>query len=494
VRQSPPQLGLFTTNTSYVSVSNQVASLWGSCDEKLMASKERRILVVEDDSTARAACCELINLWGYKAKAAEDGEKALELVKTYAPHILLLDLKMPGKDGLAVLAELREQEADVVTIVISGEGEIPDAVKAIKLGAYDYLQKPIDPNHLRNLIDNLSEHLTVREENAQLRRRLAEAGELGSLVGRSRAMRRVLALVEQVAPSSASVVITGESGVGKEVVARTIHELSLRSKGPYIAVNCAAIAESLMESELFGHERGAFTGADRRRIGCFEMAHGGTLFLDEITEMKVELQAKLLRVLEEHSLRRVGGSEQVPVDVRVLASSNRSLEQAVRDGKLREDLYYRLNVFKIDIPPLRARSEDLMALADYFLRQFAERNGKKLLGFDHECVEALKASAWPGNVRQLRNVIERAAVVSRGPLVTSADLPPEIRQGRTADTVLQVRVGTSLEEVERELVYKTLEFAEGNKARAADILGVSLKTLYNKLERYENNKGAARQL
>jgi DNA-binding NtrC family response regulator len=458
-----------------------------------MPSRERRILVADDDFAARAACCELINLWGFQAKEAEDGEKALELVKSYEPHVLLLDLKMPRKDGLSVLAELREQEAQIVTIVISGEGDIPEAVKAIKLGAYDYLRKPVDPNHLRNLLGNLSEHLSIREENAQLRRRLAEAGELGSLIGRSRAMRRVVTLVEQLAPSSSSVVITGESGSGKEVVARTIHELSPRSKGLYVAINCAAIAESLMESELFGHERGAFTGADRRRMGCFEMAHGGTLLLDEITEMRVELQAKLLRVVEERSLRRVGGTEKVAVDVRVLASSNRSLAQAVRDGKLREDLYYRLNVFEIEVPPLRARGEDLVALADYFLRQFAQHNGKTLLGFDHDCLAALKACAWPGNVRQLRNVIERAAVVSRGPLVSPADLPPEFKQGRAVDAVLQIRVGTSLEEVERDLIYKTLEFADGNKARAADILGISLKTLYNKLERYENSKAAARQ-
>jgi DNA-binding NtrC family response regulator len=459
-----------------------------------MIAGERRILIADDDPAARAACCELIKLWGFKAKEAEDGEKALDLVKSFEPNVLLLDLKMPVKDGLTVLAELRSNQAEVVTIVISGEGDIPDAVKAIKLGAYDYLQKPLDPNHLRNLLDNLSEHLRVREENAQLRRRLAEAGELGSLIGRSRPMRRVMALVDQLAPSASSVVITGESGTGKEVVARTIHERSPRSKGPYVAINCAAIAEGLMESELFGHERGAFTGADRRRMGCFEMAHGGTLLLDEITEMRVELQAKLLRVLEERSLRRVGGTEQVAVDVRVLASSNRNLEQGVRDGRLREDLYYRLNVFKIEMPPLRARGDDVVVLADYFLREFARRNGKNLLGFDHDCLEVFKAFAWPGNVRQLRNVIERAAVVSQGQLISLADLPPELRQGKATDPVLQIRIGTPLEDVERELIYKTLEFTEGNKARTADILGVSLKTLYNKLERYENNKGAARQL
>jgi len=449
---------------------------------------------VDDDPAARSACCELLRLWGFKAEEAQDGDTALSLVKSFEPHVLLLDLKMPRKDGLSVLAELRESDAQVVTIVVSGQGEIPDAVKAIKLGAYDYLQKPLDPNHLKNLLSNLFEHLSVREENAQLRRRLAEVGELGALIGYSRAMRRVIAMIEQVASSSASVVITGESGVGKELVARTIHELSPRRGKPYIAVNCAAIPDTLMESELFGHEKGAFTGADRRRVGCFEMAHGGTLLLDEITEMKFELQAKLLRVLEERSLRRLGGSETVPVDVRVIAASNRNLEQAVKENRLREDLYYRLNVFHIDVPPLRQRIDDLIPLAEHFLRQFAERDGKNLVGFDHECVEVLKAYHWPGNVRQLRNVVERASVVSRGPLVTRADLPPELRQRRGSSSVLEIRLGSSLEEIEREVIYKTLEFVEGNKMRAAEILGVSLKTLYNKLERYEGSKETSRPL
>jgi len=279
---------------------------------------EKRILVAEDDLATRQAWCELIAAWGFKIEVAEDGDRALELVESYDPHILLLDLRLPRKDGLQVLKEIRERGLQIPTVVISGEGEISDAVQSIKLGAYDYLRKPVDPPHLRVLLNNLSLHLTTTEENKRLRRRLIRAGELGPMIGQSLPMRRVMTLVEQVAPSSASVVITGESGTGKELVARTIHELSPRRNGPYVAINCAAMPETLMESELFGHERGAFTGADRRREGCFELANGGTLLLDEIGEMKAELQAKLLRVLEDQKIRRLGGVTEVPIDVRVL--------------------------------------------------------------------------------------------------------------------------------------------------------------------------------
>jgi len=303
-------------------------------------------------------------------------------------------------------------------------------------------------------------------------------------------MRRVMTAIEQVAPSVSSVIITGESGTGKELAARTVHELSPRRNAAYIAINCAAIPDTLMESELFGHERGAFTGADRRREGCFELANGGTLLLDEITEMKVELQAKLLRVIEEQKLRRVGGTTEVPLDVRVLAASNRSLERALKEGKLREDLYYRLNVFSLELPPLRERIEDVPLLVDHFIAQFSEQNQKKILGVDHDSLDALRSHPWPGNVRQLRNVIERASIVSHGPLIGSADLPPEFKPAGQQDLTFQVRLGTSVDEVERELIYRTIEFAGGNKTRAAEILGVSLKTLYNRLERYESKEGA----
>jgi DNA-binding NtrC family response regulator len=447
-------------------------------------ASQKRILVAEDDIATGQAWSELIASWGFAVEIAPDGARALELIDSFDPHILLLDLRLPKKNGLEVLSEMRERGLAIPTVMISGEGEIADAVQAIKLGAYDYLRKPVDPPHLRVLLGNLSAHLTATEENQRLRRRLARAGELGGLVGHSAAMRRVMTLIEQVAPSSASVVVAGESGTGKELVARTIHELSPRRSGPYVAINCAALPETLMESELFGHERGAFTGADRRREGCFESADGGTLLLDEIGEMRPELQAKLLRVLEDGRLRRLGGSAEISVDVRVLAATNRDLEAAIRESRFREDLYYRLNVFTIDLPPLAERPDDVSTLAEHFLKTIPPPEGKTVTGIEAEALELMKAYRWPGNVRQLRNVIERALIVTRGPLIGAADMPADLRRGGGGGGAFEIRLGTSLDDVERELIKRTIEFAGGNKSRAAEILGVSLKTLYNRLDRY----------
>jgi DNA-binding NtrC family response regulator len=447
--------------------------------------EQKRILVAEDDVTTHEDWCAMLASWGYEVKIAEDGEKALDLLRSFQPHILLSDLRMPHRDGLHLLRDIRELHLETLPIIISGVGEIPDAVQAIKLGAADYLSKPIDPPHLQQILKKLTEHIDVREENLRLRRRLVEVGELGPLFGKSLAMRRVLTSIERLAESSASVIITGESGTGKELAARTIHQLSSRKNAPFVGINCAAIPQTLMESELFGHERGAFTGADRRREGCFELANGGTLLLDEITEMKPELQAKLLRVIEERKLRRIGGTSEVDLDVRVLAASNRDLERAMHSGNLREDLYYRLNVFTIEMPPLCQRLEDLPLLIESFLQHFAELNHKQISGVDEECLVALKSHPWPGNVRQLRNVIERASVLCREPLISIGDLPAEFKSdGQKAAGLFQIRLGTSLDDVERELISRTLEFAGGNKTRAAEILGITAKTLYNRLERY----------
>ncbi len=444
-----------------------------------------RILVAEDDTSTHETWRESLTTWGYAVEVAEDGVRALELIKTFNPHLLLADVKMPRKNGIELLRDIREMGVNLPTIMISGEGDIPEAVEAIKLGAIDYLRKPVDPPHLRQMLRTLADSIEVREENLALRRRLAEVGELGPLYGRSPAMRKVLAAIERVAQSSASVVISGESGTGKELVARTIHEMSPRRGAAYVGVNCAAIPETLMESELFGHERGAFTGADRRREGCFELANGGTLLLDEITEMKPELQAKLLRVIEEQRMRRLGGSAEIPLDVRVLAASNRDIEQSVRDNKLREDLFYRLNVFSIRLPPLRERSDDLPLLIDSFVSHYAERNNKQIAGVDEECLAALRSHPWPGNVRQLRNVIERAMIVCDGRMIGLHDLPEEFRSASQSDSgFFKVRLGSSLDEVEREIISRTIEFTGGNKTRAAQVLGVSAKTLYNKLDRY----------
>jgi transcriptional regulator with PAS, ATPase and Fis domain len=314
------------------------------------------------------------------------------------------------------------------------------------------------------------------------------AKRASEIIGADRGLRRVLDAVCMVAPADEAVIIHGETGVGKEVIAWAIHEQSRRSRAPYIKVNCAAIPAGLLKSELFGHERGAFTGADRRHQGCFELASGGTLLLDEITEMKIELQPKLLRVLEEQKLRRVGGSAEVPIDVRVLAASNRDLSSAIREGRLREDLYYRLNVFAIEIAPLRERIDDLPLLVEHFIRQLGAASGKQVRGVDNDCLEALKRYSWPGNVRQVRNIIERALIVSQGPLLTVNDLPADFKSIGGENSVFQVRVGSSLSEVEKELLRRTIEYAGGNKTKAAEILGISLKTLYNRMHSYDGEQ------
>jgi DNA-binding NtrC family response regulator len=449
--------------------------------------REIRILLAEDDSGTHEEWRETLAAWGFSAEVADDGVQALELIGTFHPDIVIADLRMPNKDGLELLNDIRQMGTYLPTLIISGQGDVPEAVEAIKLGAVDYLRKPVDPPHLRQILRNLAENVIMRDENLSLRRRLAEVGELGPLFGKSAAMRRVIATIERIADSAASVVVTGDSGTGKELVARTIHQMSARRNGPYVGVNCAAIPETLMESELFGHERGAFTGADRRREGCFEAANGGTLLLDEITEMKPELQAKLLRVLEERRVRRVGGNAELTLDVRVLAASNRDIAQAVRDGKLREDLYYRLNVFTIELPPLRERLDDLPLLVTSFVQHYATLNNRDVVDVDEECLAALRSHSWPGNVRQLRNVIERALIVSRARVIGKHDLPEEFQSiAQVGSGDVKMRIGVTLEEMEKELIFRTIEFTSGNKTRAAQVLGISAKTLYNKLERYSS--------
>ena len=304
------------------------------------------------------------------------------------------------------------------------------------------------------------------------------------MIGRSLAIRRAIRLIEEAAPTSAPVIVTGESGTGKELAAGAIHDQSPRHRRPFIAINCAAVPENLIESELFGHERGAFTSADRRREGCFELANGGTLFLDEITEMRLDMQAKLLRVVEERKLRRLGGTVEVPVDVRIVAASNRSLAQAICEGRLREDLFYRLNVFHVELPPLRHRLDDLPPLAEHFIEEFNREHRKSVQGLEPDFLDALRAHAWPGNIRELRNVIQRAVIVCRSPMLSLRDLPLELASRRGPESSFTVRLGSSGSEVERELLFRTVEYVGGNKARAADILGMSRGTLYNRLKRY----------
>jgi DNA-binding NtrC family response regulator len=419
------------------------------------------------------------------AESAADGNEALEKVTTFRPAIVITDLVMPGMDGLELLRALQQQGADVTTLLLTAQGTVETAVEAMKEGAYDYLTKPVDIPRFKVLLDRVVERLETLREVKALRRQLREHGTFGSLIGNSPEMRKIYQNIEQAAPTSASVLITGDSGTGKELVAQTIHQLSPRAAFPFVAINCAAIPETLLESEIFGHEKGAFTGAADRRQGCFELADRGTLFLDEIGEMTPQTQVKLLRVLQERKFRRLGGRTEQSVDVRVIAATNIDPLEAVQAGKLREDLFYRLNVFAFRLPPLRERKEDLPLLVQAFISEFNARNQKSVAGVDHQAMRMLEQYPWPGNVRELRNVIERATILSAGPFIEPRHLPPVLSGEPTKQQQPQVALGpgVTVEEAERRLILMTLEHTRDNKTRAAEILGISLKTLHNKLNK-----------
>ncbi len=444
-----------------------------------------RVLIVEDDSAARMGLEQLVKNWGFIADSAADGEEAMEKVTTFRPAIVITDLVMPRMDGLSLLRALQQQGADVTTLLLTAQGTVETAVEAMKEGAYDYLTKPIDLQRLKILLDKIVERLETMREVKALRRQLRESGTFGSLIGNSPEMRKIYSIVEQAAPTGASVLITGESGTGKELVAQTIHHLSPRATFPFIAINCAAIPETLLESEIFGHEKGAFTGAADRRQGCFELADRGTLFLDEIGEMTPATQVKLLRVLQERKFRRLGGRVEQSVDVRMLAATNIDPQEAVKAGKLREDLFYRLNVFSFRLPPLRERKEDLPLLTQAFINEFNQRNQKSIVGVDQQTMRMIEHYAWPGNVRELRNVIERATILSPGPFIEPKHLPPSLAEEPAPQHQPQVALapGITVEEAERRLILMTLEHTRDNKTRAAEILGISLKTLHNKLNK-----------
>jgi DNA-binding NtrC family response regulator len=454
-------------------------------DQPTQHTVPERVLIVEDDAAARVGLEQLVKSWGFVADAAVDGEDALEKVTSFRPAIVITDLVMPRMDGLSLLRALQAQGADVTTLLLTAQGTVETAVEAMKEGAYDYLTKPIDIQRLKILLDKIVERQETLREVKALRRQLREHGTFGSMIGNSLEMRKIYQVVEQAAPTSASVLITGESGTGKELVAQTIHQLSPRSAFPFVAINCAAIPETLLESEIFGHEKGAFTGAADRRQGCFELADRGTLFLDEIGEMTPPTQVKLLRVLQERRFRRLGGRNEQSVDVRVIAATNIDPLEAVQKGKLREDLFYRLNVFAMRLPPLRERKEDLGLLAQAFVTEFNTRNQKSIAGVDQQVMRMLEHYAWPGNVRELRNVIERATILAPGPFIEPRHLPPALSSEPPPQHQPQVALapGTTVEEAERRLIMMTLEHTRDNKTRAAEILGISLKTLHNKLNK-----------
>jgi DNA-binding NtrC family response regulator len=458
-----------------------------------------KVLIAEDEPNALMGLAELISGWGYRTETARDGLEAWEKIVAWDPAIVVTDLKMPRLDGMGLLTRIADEgdglKSNLSVVVLTAMGSIQLAVDAMKLGAYDFLQKPVDATRLRTILANATRQRETQIELEVARRRLRESGVLGAMVGISKAMREIFALIEQIAPSNVPVLITGESGTGKEMVARTLHDLSPRKTKPFVGVNCAAIPETLIESEIFGHEKGAFTGAVERRAGCFELASGGSLLLDEIGEMPNATQAKLLRVLEERKLRRLGARTEQDVDVRVLAATNRDPSTAVADGHLRADLYYRLNVFNIHIPPLRERMDDVPVMAESILGQMNEKHSRRVAGVGPSMLDRMMAYSWPGNVRELRNTIERAVILCPdGAPLDAGHLPPGFGKQQIAGTpvsdagLVPVHVGTTVDEAERLLILRTLEATGQNKTRAAEILGISLKTLHNKLKEYERNR------
>jgi DNA-binding NtrC family response regulator len=457
----------------------------------------QRILIVEDEDNARKGYEALLRKWDCEVLGVPSGEEALAKYAEFSPQVIIADVELPGMNGLELLRHLGDEILRVPVVVITGRGSDERVVQAIEAGAFWYIEKPLKPPVLRALLDRALGRVRDQQAVAALRRDLRGAGKLGAMVGASNVMQELMRQVEMAAPSTASVLITGETGSGKEIVARSIHMLSPRAMRPFVAINCSAIPESLMESEIFGHEKGSFTGAAERRIGCFELAHGGTLLLDEIGEMPAPTQAKLLRVLEDHKVRRLGSKVETPVDVRVLAATNKNPEQAVASGHLRQDLYFRLNVFHIHLPPLREHKEDLQPLVDHLLTEISAKHGKRVSGVGTDTMDLFRSYPWPGNVRELRNVLERAVIASDRGTIGRQHLPPDFGHAPAVGAPglggLRFPVGTTVDDAERELILQTLTATSQNKTRAAELLGISLKTLHNKLKEYEAGRNNASQ-
>ncbi len=474
-----------------------------------------KVLIVEDEVHARTGLTELVESWGFRTEGAADGAEGLDRVLQWSPSIVVTDLKMPRMDGMELLSRIAELPERIAVVMLTAQGSIESAVEAMRMGAFDYLPKPIDPVRLRAILQSATREHDAEAELEPTRRQMKQTGALGPLVGSSPQMKAIFSLIERVAPSNVSVLVTGESGTGKELVARSLHDLSSRRNKPFVAVNCAAIPETLIESEIFGHEKGAFTGALERRSGCFELAEEGTLLLDEIGEMPAATQAKLLRVLEDRKLRRLGSKVETPVNVRVVAATNKDPEQAVAAGELRGDLYYRLNVFSIQMPPLRDHLSDIAGIAERMIAEMNERHGCSVSGLDSALLDRLLSYGWPGNVRELRNTIERATILAGTGKLRVEHLPPQFGQPgfapapasragsravtsggvlledttvaerlRLEQNSVRVEVGTTVDEAERQLILKTLLSTHNNKTRAAEILGISAKTLQNKLKEY----------
>ena len=448
-----------------------------------MARPPANVLVVDDDAATRDGLVILLESWGYKAAEAADGKTALKACDTELPHAIVTDLSMPGMNGLEFVEALGARAQKIAIIFVTGQATVDTAVQAIKLGAYDYLPKPLEPARLRQVLEKGLKHVALAREAGALRQRLeSPLGSYGALIGKSAPMRRLYQQIGQIAATDAAVLVNGESGTGKELVAQTLHDLSPRREGNFLALNCAAISPTLMESELFGHEKGAFTNAVDRHLGCFEQADGGTLLLDEITEMAAEIQPKFLRVLEEGQIRRIGGNKNISVSVRVVAATNRQPAAAVKEGKLRQDLFYRLNVFHLELPPLRERGEDIILLAGYFFESFAVKYRRAVVPWAEDLAPALLAHPWPGNVRELRNATERLTVLANGSHLSAKDF-----QQYCLTAVIDEptdRGPISLAEAERQAIERALTATAGNKTQAAQLLGITPKTLNAKLALY----------
>jgi len=449
-----------------------------------MKTAALKVLVVDDEETMRQVLEMRLQSWGFQVCLAADGAQGSRCAEQEHPDLVISDVVMPELSGLDLLRGLKKGDPSRPVILITAQGSVDMAVEAMKQGAQDFLTKPLDYAKLRAVLEATQREIAQRRESRKLESRLEAAPGFGPFVGTSRRMREVYELLESLATSDTSAIITGESGTGKELAAATIHERSRRASGPFIAVNAAAIPATLMESEIFGHEKGAFTGAMNVRAGCFEMAHGGTLFLDEIAEMPLELQPKLLRVLEGGRVRRLGGRQEFAFDARVLAATNRDPREAVRSGALREDLYYRLNVFTVPLPALRERQADIPLLAHHFLREFAAKHRSAAESLRPEVLERLQTYPWPGNVRELRNVMERAVILAKGEWVEMSHLPPYILHPPKHQEPKVVQPGRTAAESEKELILKTLEQTGNNKAETARRLGLDVKTIRNKLKSY----------
>ena len=450
--------------------------------------KKPSVLIVDDDSTHRTMLRALIGGWGYDAFEADDGSTAMDQVQERPFDLVLMDVRMLKVSGLEALERIKAFNPAIPVTIMTAYSSVETAIEALKKGAYDYLTKPLDFDKLRLTLERAMEHIRLKEENRILKENLGKHFDMQNIIGRSQAMITLLETVAHVAPSEATVMITGESGTGKELIAGVIHFNSPRKDGPFIKINCAAITETLLESELFGHEKGAFTGAERRKEGRFYQAHGGTLFLDEVSEMPLTMQVKLLRVLQEKELTRVGGEKVIKVDVRVIAATNKNLPELKAQGVFREDLYYRLNVVNLDIPPLRERIEDIPLLARHFLEMFAKKNRKEIKGFTPVAMDRLIRYDWPGNVRELMNAVERAVVLARADYLDDTDFIIMQNLSGQSDEALPVFVekdnSISLEQVEKAAILQTLKSVTGNKSEAARRLGITRKTLHKKLKKY----------